>query len=903
MTLPPTDTSGPVRALEEVWAEVSPLLDEALALEPDARDAWLAELSVRAPDAASVVRTYLQDLARLRSERFLDGDATGAFPETTLAGKRIGAYTLERRLGYGGMGTVWLAQRSDGRFEGRAAVKLLNAALIGHPAEQRFVREGSVLARLQHPNIAHLIDAGVAMGQQPYLVLEYVEGERIDRYCENGHLSVEQRIRLFLDVLAAVAHAHRNLIVHRDIKPPNILVTTNGAVKLLDFGVAALLAPEDSAADLTGHAAPGLTPEYAAPEQLMGEPVTTATDVYALGLVLFVLLAGRTPLGAEGKTASEILRATLESDAPAPSRVAVDVRRGRLLRGDLDNIIAKALRRDPAERYATVESFAQDLRRYLSHEPVSARPTSFAYRAGKFMRRHRGGIVSAAAVALALVCAVIVTTTQMLEARRQRDQARYESRRAEATSDFMAVLLMSDGGPERRALTPHERLERGVELLDKQYGSDPRFLGRMLLQLANQFRGDTQTRRAAELYARAHEIGREQDDPELMIAAQCSQAYALALANLRAGVLERIEDANRLTPRLRSSEATPRATCLLARAQFEAHGENPAAAEPYLKEAIAALEAEGSTHRPIYVRALVDLGGVYLRTQRPAAALEMAERTGSVHEANGRGDTTARNVSRQNAAVSLGAMGEFRAALDQQRAALQRTQEIEGPSAAPPFYAINYAGLLLRLGDPNGARAALSQVIPVTRASGNVTWLLNALRVESEALLRLGRLADAARVADEGEKLARTAEPGMRAQMAMVQAELALARNDVSEAQRRSAYALELAGHKTPTPQRFLMRALLTAAATAMRAHAYAQAEAYARDALKLAETLARGAETSADVGESLLALARARMQQGAPSDARPMLERAVRCLENGLSESHSLTDEARSRLESLQSI
>jgi serine/threonine-protein kinase len=897
MTSPPGD-SRPERASAELWNEVSPLLDEALALEPEARDAWLAELSGRSPETAAVLRGYLQDLRLLHSEGFLDRAATSGLADATLTGKRIGAWTLERRLGYGGMGTVWLAQRSDGRFEGSAAVKLLNAALIGHPAEQRFVREGNVLARLQHPNIAHLIDAGVAHGQQPYLVLEYVEGERIDRYCEARSLSVEQRIRLFLDVLAAVAHAHRNLIVHRDIKPPNILVTTRGAVKLLDFGVAALLAPEAGATDLTRHAAPGLTPEYAAPEQLLGEPVTTATDVYALGLVLFVLLAGRTPLETEGKTAAEILRATLEGDAPAPSRVAVDVRRARLLRGDLDNIIAKALRKDPAERYVSVESFAQDLRRYLSHEPISAHPTSFAYRAGKFARRHRGAIVSAGLVGLALVAAVVVSTTQMLEARRQRDQAQYESRRAEATTDFMTMLLMSDGGPDRTTLTPHERLERGVELLEKQYRSDPRFLGRMLLQLAHQFRGDIETQRASELYARAHEIGRQQDDAELMIAAQCNHAYALALANRREGVLERIEDADGMMPRLRAPNATLRATCLLARAQLEAHGANPAAAEPYLKEAIAGLEAEGSTHRPIYVRSLVDLGGIYLRTQRPAAAFEMAQRTGAVHEANGRGDTTARNVSRQNAAVSLAAMGEYRAALEQQRIALERTLEIEGPTSAPPFYPINYAGFLLRMGDAESARQALRDVIPRTRASGNATWLLQALRTDAEALLQLGQLEEAQQVADEASQRAKNVEPGLRAQLEIVQAQLALARNDVPAAKRRSAAALALAGYREPTPQRFLVRALLTAAAVAMRAGVNREAEAYARDALKLAESLARGEDTSADVGESLLAVARARIAQGAGAEAKPMLERAIRCLTNGLSASHALTSEARRSLQ-----
>ena len=216
------------------------------------------------------------------------------------------------------MGTVWLAHRSDGRYEGRVAVKVLNAALLGRPTEQRFVREGSVLARLRHPNIAQLIDAGVAPSGQPYLVLEYVDGERIDRYAEARSLSVEARVRLFLDVLAAVAHAHVRLVVHRDLKPTNILVTQDGVVKLLDFGIAALLGAEDG--ELTREVDPALTPEYAAPEQLLGHPVTTATDVYALGLVLFVLLTGKHPFAPEGKSGPELARATLEQQTPRPSR-------------------------------------------------------------------------------------------------------------------------------------------------------------------------------------------------------------------------------------------------------------------------------------------------------------------------------------------------------------------------------------------------------------------------------------------------------------------------------------------------------------------------------------------------------------------------------------------------------
>jgi serine/threonine-protein kinase len=282
-------------ALEDRWSEISPLLDEALDLPAPARESWLQALGARAPELAAHVRSCLLGVADLADRKFLEAPI-GVPAPTGLAGHAVGAYTLERPLGFGGMGTVWLAHRSDGRFEGEVAVKLLNAALVGHPSEQRFAREGRVLARLQHPNIARLLDAGVEAGRQPYLVLEYVRGERIDEYCKQRALGIQQRIRLFLDVLAAVAHAHSNLVVHRDLKPSNIFVTEQGEVKLLDFGIAALLSSSgDDVTPLTRHMGPGLTPGYASPEQLLGQPITTAADVFALGTVLFELLAGRRP--------------------------------------------------------------------------------------------------------------------------------------------------------------------------------------------------------------------------------------------------------------------------------------------------------------------------------------------------------------------------------------------------------------------------------------------------------------------------------------------------------------------------------------------------------------------------------------------------------------------------------
>ncbi|HEY7639385.1 MAG TPA: protein kinase [Steroidobacteraceae bacterium] len=492
--------------LKDWWSEVSPLLDEALELPVSARESWLQDLERRAPQLALHVRSCLMEVAALSERRFLDDSIQRELPPS-LAGRAFGAYTLDRQLGFGGMGTVWLAHRSDGRFEGQVAVKLLNLALVGHPSEQRFEREGSVLARLQHPNIARLLDAGVAADRQPYLVLEYVRGERIDEYCERQGLDIAQRIRLFLDVLAAVAHAHSNLVVHRDLKPSNILVTAQGEVKLLDFGIAALLSHDgEDVTALTGHIGPGLTPGYASPEQLLGRPITTATDVYALGIVLFELLGGKRPssFDDEPKSAAELIQRTLETDAPRLSDVAVQAQWRRNLQGDLDNIVATALRRNPDERYRTAELFAQDLRRHLAHEPVAARPRSVGYLAAKFVRRNRTAVATACAVALALIAAGGFSIWQMIQANQQRRLAEDQASRAEFARDF-AEFVLTDAGTTGRPFTTSELLLRAEQAIPAQYGSaDNPAATEQLLKLGMLFARVGQYRKARELFEQAN---------------------------------------------------------------------------------------------------------------------------------------------------------------------------------------------------------------------------------------------------------------------------------------------------------------------------------------------------------------------------------------------------------------
>jgi serine/threonine protein kinase len=416
------------------WQVLSPYLDRALAMTDEERSEWLSSLGERDPALAAQLAELLSEHRVLAQEGFLENRQFAVPNATGLAGQTLGPYTLISQIGQGGMGSVWLARRSDGRFERQAAVKFVNIALAGRATEERFKREGSILGRLTHPHIADLLDAGVSSDGQPYLILEYVDGEAIDQYCDEHKLDVEARVRLFLDVLAAVAHAHANLIVHRDIKPSNVLVTTGGEVKLLDFGIAKLLEDEGSSASATQLTLEGggaLTPQFAAPEQVTGGAVTTATDVYALAVLLYLLLTGQHPAGPGPHSPAHLVKAITETEPLRPSdttssanaesiaekRATTADKLHRLLRGDLDTIIVKALKKNPQERYASVTGFADDLRRYLKHEPISARPDTLAYHTAKFFRRNRT-VVALSAAAIVLVIGSL--STGLYVANRQR---------------------------------------------------------------------------------------------------------------------------------------------------------------------------------------------------------------------------------------------------------------------------------------------------------------------------------------------------------------------------------------------------------------------------------------------------------------------------------------------------
>jgi WD40 repeat protein/tRNA A-37 threonylcarbamoyl transferase component Bud32/TPR repeat protein len=424
------------------YAQLSALLDEALELPPEARSAWLASLAAREPRTATLLRQLFVLQSATHGDGFLEDrgpllrqlvDTAEADPG--LVGREFGPYRVLSLLGHGGMGSVWLAERVDGLFKRQVALKLVHPALTGPTTAERFAREREILASLDHPNIAGLLDAGFASDGQAYLALEYVRGTPLTVYCDDHRLSLRARLALFRKVLSAVQHAHAHLVIHRDLKPSNILVSEDGEVHLLDFGIAKLLAEgEARETQLTRLGGAALTPDYAAPEQIAGAPITTATDVYALGVMLYELLTGERPyrLGRDSRGALEeaILRTdpaapshALISDGSAEARGTTPKKLARALQGDLDTITLKALKKSPRERYATVNAFAEDIGRYLSGQVVLAQPDSAVYRLVKFARRRWAAISVAAVLILTLAGGLAATSYEARVASAQRDAA------------------------------------------------------------------------------------------------------------------------------------------------------------------------------------------------------------------------------------------------------------------------------------------------------------------------------------------------------------------------------------------------------------------------------------------------------------------------------------------------
>jgi len=536
----------------ERWKELQAAFEEAVDLGAEERTSFLEDLRARDSDLWERITRLLD--ADENPASLLDGGhaavvARAGYTGPDLAsapdptpGDLIGPYRIESLIGEGGMGVVYRAERVEGDFEQEVALKLIKRGLATAEATERFRAERQILARLTHPNIAHLLDGGVTDDGRPWFALEFVQGRSITRFAEEKSLGLEERAWLFLTVCDAVQFAHRNLVVHRDLKPNNILVSDEGVAKLVDFGIAKLL---DEGADpaITRAGSKIMTPAYASPEQIRGEPATTATDVFALGIILYELITGRRPYDAD-LSGHDLEVAILTEEPPKPSTVtgeagpAGGLSMKRLLDGDLDNICLMALRKDPDRRYASVTQLAEDVRRYLTGHPVAARPDSVSYRVRKFVARNRFPTVAAAAAVVAIAGTVIFYTGQLRE---QRDVAETEARRSQEVLEFMTGLFEEASPSETmgETITVQELLERGAASVRQTLTDDPAVQATMLGTIGNVYRAMGLDAEATELLRPAYEqLLATQEPPNRALA---GAAFQLGAALRDAGQFDEAE--------------------------------------------------------------------------------------------------------------------------------------------------------------------------------------------------------------------------------------------------------------------------------------------------------------------------------------------------------------------------
>jgi len=523
----------------ERWQRVREVFGEALELPADERSAYL---ECACADDEALRREVERLLVSLtEADDFLEEpavDKTWGNPAHDLyLDRQIGAYRLVERIGRGGMGVVYLATRSDDVFEKKVAIKLLPASGASEELVRRFRAERQILARLEHSNIARLLDGGTAADGLPYLVMEYVDGLAIDEYCDLHGLGVRRRLELFCGVCSAIHFAHQHLVVHRDVKPSNVLVTAEGVPKLLDFGIAKLLQPE-LAPQALGPRAPGtataqriLTPKYASPEQIEGAAITTASDVYSLGVLLYKLLGGRLPYSLETDSVAELVRAICDEE-PRPLVQDQPAKLRRSLTGDVENIVAKALRKEPQKRYNSAQQLAEDIRNHLEGRPILARRGGFAYKARKFVGRNPWAVGATAAL---IVSALIFGAVMAF----QHSQITLERDRAERVIQYLVDLFET---PDPFAASPadagadlpaREILERGAARLDEKFGDQPELQARLKLTLGKIHRrlglSDDARKLLEEAIAENREIGSERHQ------------LKLAESLYEFGLLERVE--------------------------------------------------------------------------------------------------------------------------------------------------------------------------------------------------------------------------------------------------------------------------------------------------------------------------------------------------------------------------
>jgi eukaryotic-like serine/threonine-protein kinase len=907
------------RLTPDEWLAISPYLDQALAMSVDERSGWLRSLAEDNPRVAAQLIDLLEEHQVLSGEGFLEKE-TPEFPNSGgLAGQTLGPYTLISPIGQGGMGSVWLAERNDGRFERRVAAKFIHVAQLGKGAEARFKREGSILGRLKHPHIAELVDAGISAEGQPYLVLEYVDGESIDHYCDRQRLDVEARIQLFLAVLMAVAHAHANLIVHRDLKPSNVLVSKDGQVKLLDFGIAKLLAGEGQegvATLLTVEGGRAMTPEYAAPEQVTGAPVTTATDVYALGVLLYVILTGQHPAGRGLGSPADLVKAIVDTEPMRPSEIVTRAsdtgeetssnatrrtttpdKLSRLLRGDLDTIVAKALKKNPQERYASVTAMADDLQRYLRHEPISARPDTLTYRTRKFVRRNRTVVVLATLIVVAVLVGLVGTLLQAHTARIQRDFAFQQLKRSQEHDELLNFLL-SDAAPNK-TISLSDLLARAAQVVATSHSADPLRRADLLMWIGENYSSEDQIARGRVLVEQAYQVSRSLSNHSIRARASCALADCLsqgddlprAEALVQEGLLELPED---------PQYAIDRVGCLRI-------GSEVARQSGRAREGVARLQAAERIvqQSPVATDIMkmntsVDLAGAYSDAGRNTEALAEFAHAASLLSSLGWEETETSSHLFNNWALELDQIGRPLEAEQIQRRVLDLSQDGNSIDVSTSMILNNYAKMLRKLNRLDEAARYAERSYQRARQEHNQL-------VSSQALREQCRIAISQKNFALANQLLSEVEPQMRqhlppghyafAGLAADRARIALGEGNLPVALQfaNESVAIGETAVKTGGEGAFALPSyLLTRSSIELASGSFEQALADSNRALDLVKSSTEPNSFSSTLGYAYLGIARALDSQGKHAEAQAAAGLAAENLKKCLGPDHPDTQSAR---------
>ena len=711
--------------VDDSWQVLESAFQRAVALDGDERESFLREFAENEPELASQLRDLLAADANngdgSRSPLSITVDSLAGAAKDPFIGRAFGVWTITRRLAGGGMGAVFLAERADRQYAQTVAIKVMAAQLLATEAIGRFRAERQILANLNHPYIAQLIDGGSTDDGLPYLVMEYVDGLPIDQHCDDNKLSIDQRLGLFRKVCAAVDYAHRNLVVHRDLKPNNILVDANGNPKLLDFGIAKLLEAEayQQTMAVTREGMRAMTPEYASPEQVRGEPISVATDVYALGILLYKLMTGASPYGVPLVTARDYEAAIIESDPRKPSTavsaagtpdtiftsrsVSLD-RLRKQLAGDLDNIALKALQKEPERRYATASTLSDDIGRYLAHEPILARGDDWAYKARKFMVRNARGLAVAVTVVATIAALTLFYTERLAD---ERDRANLAAAQASEVSDFLTALFES--------ASPHESKGEVVSAVDLLLQGSERI---ETLEQQPKVKAELMRIMASSMTALGH---LEQSTPML----QRVLAYKEA------------ED----PPNLISISQT---THDLAEAMRQNHDLEQA--EHYERRTLAIAQQELGETDSNTAFVMSRLGVILFEARKIDEALELEQRALDILVANGDGETSNAIDIRGNMANVLAYQGRYTEAEALHRETLELSLRVDGE--LHPNTIIRRSNLALVLTHLGKLEEAV-ELFGISIEAGGRVWPENYEQISSMigsragALKQLGRLDDA----------------------------------------------------------------------------------------------------------------------------------------------------------------